>query len=162
MAYPLAYFLTWTCYGTWFHGDDRGSVDREHNRPGMPFLPADAPRAKSEVRRLKYPPVVLDDSARQTVTRTIQGHCELRRWDLHALNVRTNHVHVVVSVGEIAPEKVLGQLKAWTTRRLRESGYVAANAPAWTEDGSKKYLWMEKDIAGAVGYVSERQEPAYH
>jgi hypothetical protein len=21
---PLAYFITWTCYGTWLPGDDRG------------------------------------------------------------------------------------------------------------------------------------------
>jgi len=111
---------------------------------------------------MKQPPLLLDDSARQTVMRTIQKHCELRQWDLHALSVRTNHVHVVVSVGEIAPEPVLSQLKAWTTRRLRESGHVAANVPAWTEDGSKRYLWTEKNLAQAVEYVVERQGPEFH
>ena len=27
---PLAFFITFTCKGTWLHGDRRGSVDREH------------------------------------------------------------------------------------------------------------------------------------
>ncbi len=38
MSTPLAYFITFTCCGTWLHGDERGSVDREHNTPGTPVL----------------------------------------------------------------------------------------------------------------------------
>ena len=37
-SYPLAYLLTFTCYGTRLHGDTRGTVDRNNNRYGMPFL----------------------------------------------------------------------------------------------------------------------------
>ena len=48
---------------------------------------------------------------------------QLRRegdgWRLHALTVRTNHVHAVVSADE-APEKVMTNFKIWATRRLRE------------------------------------------
>jgi hypothetical protein len=25
---PLAYLITFRCYGTWLHGDKRGSIDR--------------------------------------------------------------------------------------------------------------------------------------
>jgi hypothetical protein len=28
---PLAYLITFRCYGTWLHGDARGSVDPTHN-----------------------------------------------------------------------------------------------------------------------------------
>ncbi len=108
---------------------------------------------------MKHSPVLLNDGAREIVTRTIRKHCGLRRWDLRAVNVRSNHVHVVVSAGENRPEGVLSQFKAWTTRRLRESGYVGLRAPAWTEGGSKRYLWTERDVAGAMGYVVERQGP---
>jgi len=41
MDQPLAYFLTWQCYGCWLHGDPRGSVDSEHNRYGTPVLKRD-------------------------------------------------------------------------------------------------------------------------
>ena len=29
---PLAYFISFRTYGTWLHGDERGSIDRFHNR----------------------------------------------------------------------------------------------------------------------------------
>ena len=34
---PLAYLITFRTYGTWQHGDERGSVDREHNRYKSPY-----------------------------------------------------------------------------------------------------------------------------
>jgi hypothetical protein len=35
--FPLAYLITFRCYGTWFHGDKRGSVDRrKFNSYGKP------------------------------------------------------------------------------------------------------------------------------
>jgi hypothetical protein len=36
---PLAYLITFRSYGTWLHGDPRGSVDRFHNVYGKPRLP---------------------------------------------------------------------------------------------------------------------------
>ncbi|MGQ0761444.1 MAG: hypothetical protein ACT4OT_05435 [Acidobacteriota bacterium] len=41
--FPLAYLITFRCYGTWLHGDERGSVDRKQNVYGTPktaFNPA--------------------------------------------------------------------------------------------------------------------------
>ena len=36
----LAYFITFSTYGTWLHGTTKGkgSVDREHNQHGCPSL----------------------------------------------------------------------------------------------------------------------------
>src|SRR5688572_30293307 len=36
---PFGYHITFRAYGTWLHGDSRGSVDRFHNRFGTPRLP---------------------------------------------------------------------------------------------------------------------------
>ena len=47
---PLAYFITWTCYGTWLHGRASGSVDDAHNCFGDPVLPPD-PVREAEMRR---------------------------------------------------------------------------------------------------------------
>jgi hypothetical protein len=41
---PLAYFITFSCYGSRMHGADDGSVDVAHNQPGTAFLPADSKR----------------------------------------------------------------------------------------------------------------------
>ena len=39
---PLAYLITFACYGARLHGDESGSVDRHHNLPGTPYLPPDS------------------------------------------------------------------------------------------------------------------------
>jgi REP element-mobilizing transposase RayT len=159
MSLPRAYFLTWTCYGTWLHGDPRGSVDREHNAYGTPVLDVDPRRVRADAGRLANPPVVLDAAARKIVHDTIVAHCALRGWTIHALNVRTNHVHVVVACGTIAPETAMAQLKAWATRRLREAGCISAFARIWTNHGSTGYLWTGDDVDGAVTYVTDFQGP---
>ena len=38
-GYPLGFLITFRCYGTWLHGDERGSIDRGHNSPGEEPLP---------------------------------------------------------------------------------------------------------------------------
>ncbi|MFH1108023.1 MAG: hypothetical protein V1790_02330 [Planctomycetota bacterium] len=156
MSDPLAYLLTWTCYGTWLHGDDRGSVDDEHRTPGAPFLPPDAIRNRAEIKQLRHPPVELKGPARQIVADTIRAHRERRNWDLLALNVRTNHVHAVLACG-LHADGALRELKAWTTRRLREAGYVPREAPVWTHHGSTRYLWKQRSVNAAVEYVAEHQ-----
>ena len=40
--FPLAYLITFRCYGTWLHGDERGSMDRTHNVFGAPKIAANA------------------------------------------------------------------------------------------------------------------------
>ena len=38
---PMGYLITFNTYGTWLHGDARGSVDRHgKNIPGTPVIPA--------------------------------------------------------------------------------------------------------------------------
>lgn len=154
---PVAYFLTWTCYGTWLHGDERGSVDRDHASFGTPFLPYDSNRRALDERKLIEPAAALGAEARRVVAATIQRHARVRRWDLHALNVRTSHVHVVVSCGDVRPEKTLAELKAWTTRGLRNVGLVKQGARVWTHHGSTRYLWDEDSLARATEYVCEHQ-----
>lgn len=149
----MAYLLTWTCYGTWLHGDERGSVDRDHRRFGWPVVsPDDARREKNEAR-LKWPVVVLGDAARDVVQRVIMDHAHVRGWRVWAVNVRTNHVHTVISSKDATPEEMMSQLKAWATRRLCESGFAERGAKMWTEHGSTRYLWNDEAVAAAVRYV---------
>ncbi len=73
-----------------------------------------------------------------------------------AINVRTNHIHAVVSAKR-EPEIVLIAFKANATRKLREAGYWHGSGSPWAEGGSKKYLWTEKDLNDAVAYVEYDQ-----
>jgi hypothetical protein len=97
-ALPLAYFITFRCYGTWLHGDPRGSVDRHHNAYGAPTIPATPALEHSERQQLRHPPIALDALQRQVVEAAVRGVCDHRHYVLRALNARTNHVHCVVAL----------------------------------------------------------------
>src|SRR5215475_5990009 len=96
---PLAYLITFRCYGTWLHGDERGSVDKEHNIYNEPFATANAGRKEYHLNHLNGEPVKLDAQQRKSVDDAIREVCRFKNWSLMALNVRTNHVHLVAGVG---------------------------------------------------------------
>ena len=155
---PLAYLITFRTYGTWLHGDDRGSVDREHNAFGTPLLPPNQPRERAARERCKQTPLVLNAAQRQATRDAIVAVCEHRQWSLHELNVRSNHVHVVVSAPR-HPDHVRGSFKSWATRRMRETCVIDANIQPWAKDGSGKYLWKPEQVEAACRYVLDGQGP---
>ena len=110
---PVAYLITFPTYGTCLHGDERGSVDRLHNIPGTPMLPANEQRRDHERRRLRHAPIMLDACARAVVHRTLWEVAEYRGWTIHAVNVRSNHVHVAVSADR-SVERIMNDLKSWS------------------------------------------------
>ncbi len=79
--------------------------------------------------------------------------CKLRKWHLHALSVRTNHVHVVVCIGTLKPKRALTALKANATRQMRQDRCWLEDSTPWAERGSLRYLWSERSVAQAIEYV---------
>ncbi|HVF43751.1 MAG TPA: transposase [Pyrinomonadaceae bacterium] len=154
---PLAFLFTFRCYGTWLHGDGRGSIDRLHNRYQSPYLPPDERRMEQTAHKLKGDPVTLNAAHRAAVDNAIRETCYLRGWLLRAVNVRTNHVHVVVSIGNAKPEQALNAFKANATRRMRQDGFWTRPHSPWADKGSTRYLWNELSIERAVEYVVDGQ-----
>jgi REP element-mobilizing transposase RayT len=154
---PLAYFITFSCYGTWLHGDERGSVDREHNRVDTPVLPANPPRQTEEQSHLKHSPYLLDAPRRELVLRAICEVCSYRGWRLLVAHVRTNHVHAVVQAEGERPERVMNDFKAYASRALNRSHLDSANCTRWTRHGSTLYLWTDNEVLARVRYVASGQ-----
>src|SRR4051812_11040949 len=94
---PLAYFITFTTYGAWLHGQAPGSVDDEHNQFGPPFIAANESRHGSNQHQMAQEPYVLDAARREVVCNAIVADWQFRGWTLQALHVRSCHVHLVVS-----------------------------------------------------------------
>jgi REP element-mobilizing transposase RayT len=153
---PLGYLITFRAYGTWLHGDERGSVDRDHHRYGTPALPPGPRRKQIERNLLKQPPVKFDARQRAAIDFAINETCTIRKWELWALHVRTNHLHCVVTAN-CNPKTVLVALKANATRSMREAGCWKSDLSPWAQRGSKKYLWTEEELANAIAYVIEDQ-----
>lgn len=149
---PLAFFLTWTTYGTWLPGDARG-WNRKGEAQIRPANSVFTEIARSEMKELEFR---LTADHRQIVEATIREHCHLRHWHLHAANARSNHIHVVVTAAGYKPEIVRDQFKAWCTRRLKEAG--AARTRFWTEGGSRRWINQEDDLEAAILYVLEAQD----
>ena len=161
MAEPLAYFLTWTTYGAWLPGDERGWVAK----PGE-FRAPDAERKEAATRLMTESALTLDPEQRSLVEVTIADHCRIRAWHLHVVNCRTQHVHVVVTAPQRVPEVVMDQFKAWCTRRLKElqrsrrPANEAMRQSWWTQGGSKRWINDEKSLEAAIRYVLEGQGAA--
>lgn len=153
----LAYLITFRCYGTWLHGDERGSVDRFHNQYGTAFAPANEIRRAASARRLKHDPVTLNVGQRSAVEQSIRETCKLRKWLLHAAQTRTYHVHVVISIGGVPVERSLNALKANATRHMRQDGLWPHQHGPWSDGGSTRYLWNQASVNRAINYILNYQ-----
>ena len=151
---PLAYLLTFTCYGIRLHGSPGGSVDRRHNVYGTPLLPESSWLEQVNRLRLAQPPFRLDRSQRKLVLTAVRLVCREKQWDLIALHVRSTHVHSVVA-GDTTPQRIRAAMKYRSSRLL--NAVESEPRRRWTDGGSGKYLWTPEAVAGAVDYVLLRQ-----
>ena len=149
---PIGYFLTWVTYGTWLPGDSRGWVEYRH---GLQL--ADAAREEKAAASMTENAYRLSTQQRDAVEQQIRETCSYRGWPLHAVNCRSNHVHVVVSAADTRPKKIRTDLKAWATRCLKQR-FGANRENWWAERGSVRYLYDEQCIEAAVVYVVEGQD----
>jgi len=154
--FPLGYLITFRWYGTWVHGDLRGSMDRKHNTYGAAKLAASVQLERSDLSQSKHSPIILNAEQRKIVENAVKGVCEHRKFLLRAINVRTNHAHSVVSALQ-KPEPILDAFKSYSTRALRRAGLLSATIKPWSRHGSTIYLWKEGDVAKAIEYVIHGQ-----
>ncbi len=152
----MTYFLTFVCYGAHLHGDAAGSVDRRHNLPGSPLLEADSTRALSARRLMDQPPYIMDTARRQVVATALAERCLDRGWELLAAHVRSNHVHIVVEA-DIRPERLMNDLKSYSSRALNRRGIDGPDRKRWAKHGSTRWLWENADISAAIRYVVDEQ-----
>ncbi|MBK8206456.1 MAG: hypothetical protein IPK87_06605 [Planctomycetes bacterium] len=149
---PKAFLFTFTPYGTQLHGDDRGSVDRFHNRFGHEFVPPSLEFQTMRRADLAEEPLLISPRMRGIIEDTILQHCDHRGWHHFASNIRTNHVHAVLSAaGE--PDRMLADLKAYLTRDLRKGDAVGRRKRVWTVGGSTRYLFTDEAVSRACTYV---------
>ena len=154
---PIAYLITFRCYGTWLPGDARGTIDHLHNQYKMPYREPNKQTFRQSQERLKSESFKLNTKERGIVDITIREVCDYRNWVLHAINVRTNHAHIVVSIGSKNPSKTLNSFKSYATRKLREEGLWKYKHSPWARRGSKRFLWNEKHLELAIDYVVNGQ-----
>ena len=148
---PITLFITWTTYGSWMPGDSRGW---RHWKKG-----AQQPQPRLEAwckNQMKEKAVFLDEDHRKIVDDVIYKHSSIRGWKLHAVSVRSNHAHVVVTViPKIGNQKfreadgikrVRDELKANGTRVLRRCNKPITNEKVWTKGGDIEFIDTDEDL----------------
>lgn len=151
---PWAFLVTFACYGSRLHGNERGSIDRAHNQPGARMIPAQPRWERYEHRIMIEEPFTLDQSARQVVLAALQDTCRQAGWQLHAAYVRTNHVHAVIAA-DASRERLLAQLKGRASRDLGKTH--PGRRRKWSRHGSVRELWTAHSVSEAVDYVVRGQ-----
>ena len=159
---PISLFITWTTYGSWLPGDSRGWMKwKVGQRQPQPLL---EDWCKNQ---MKERAVLLDAQHRQVVEDVVGKHSDIRGWELHAVSVRSNHVHVVVTVVPKTGNKdyrvadgvkrIRDELKANATRVLRRCANPITNEKVWTRGGDIQFIESD-DLEQVVIYVSEAQD----
>ncbi len=150
---PIAFFITWTVYGTYLPGDIRGwKKRRQGNQTGRQRL------AEWHRERLNHDVITLTQEQRIVVKGECEDHCQHRGWHLWKANPRSNHVHVVVTANGYGGKTVRDQLKANCTRGLRERWPVFRDRPVWTTGGDWDCVNSEEDLQAIIQYVDEAQD----
>lgn len=154
---PTAYFITFATYGSRLHGDQRGSIDSTHNKPGTSPAPMNTRREAANRVIMAEPSFLLEPSHRELVREAINTLAEHRDWRIEAMHVGQIHVHLVMLAESHTPELVASQCKAWATRRLRESNTIGDRERVWAKMASTRYLNTDAGHTAAVDYVKRFQ-----
>jgi REP element-mobilizing transposase RayT len=150
---PLAYFITWTVYGSHLQGDQDGwRLRRKGQQIPQPRL------AQWHRERLKHDVILLSADQRKAVEAECERHCRHRRWHLWAANARTSHVHIVVTADGSSGKTVRDQLKANCTRGLRARWREYCDRAIWTVGGDWQCINSQQDLETVCLYVREAQD----
>ncbi|MBX3317440.1 MAG: transposase [Phycisphaeraceae bacterium] len=152
----IAFLITFRTYGTWLPGKGEGTVDRRRNARGTPTEPVSTALRAHAQANLSQQSVRLAARERAHVVAAIHTVCEFRRWKLHALSVRSNHVHVVVTA-DASPERAMTDFKSYATRALRLAKLNGPDQKVWARHGSTRHLHDETSLLRAIAYVLDEQ-----
>lgn len=153
---PLAFILTCRTYASWFHGDERGSVDPNHNEYLTPRIKPNANFKKAMEDDCKEGMFLMNAPQRQTVLESIINTCKFANWHLHAAHVRSNHMHIVLK-SEKEIERVSISLKAYATRYLKKEYPELQRERFWSSGSSTGYVFRSDSLFRAIEYTIEDQ-----
>ena len=158
----FALHITWTCYGTWLPGDERGHVSTTYdpklgylprqNSPGTDCATGDPVTfARAQVLQ-KQSSVWLTPAQAYCVAETLVTAASPRGWLIPRAAIMHNHVHVVVFDCPNNGPVVRRILKGTTQAAL--SKLAGSPRTWWTTGGSDRYKNDQQAVENAINYVA--------
>ena len=144
MGRVVGYMLTWTTYGTWLQGDERGWVK------GGEILQGNEGILKQNLQRMKQEPVSLNKQQREVVRNSIIESAKRIGQDVLAIAVCSKHVHVVVRNIETPISRIVQRYKRDATYSVRPYGLAGR---VWSRGYDVRYCFDEAAVLVRIGYV---------
>jgi len=141
--------LTWTTYGTWLQGDERGYVkDGE-------VLPANEMLMQAN-KNLQVQDIVKLSVAQQDVVRqAILKEAVLQKQRIYALSVQSNHVHLVAEYTPQPIEKIVAYYKKAGRLALKALG---CDGKVWTAGYDKRFCFDKGALERRIQYVQNHNK----
>jgi len=149
MSRIVGYLVTWTTYGSWLPGDERGYV-----KDGQ-VLPGNLKVLERNKKRQKSPTVRLNAREKQIVHRVILAEAQKLGHQIDACVVFSNHVHLAAKAHSKSIEEVVGRYKSVTTRALWQHG---RKGRIWTKGFDKRFCFSEDELTQRIQYVNKHND----
>jgi len=148
MAKTLGYMVTWTTYGTWLQGDERGYI-----RDGK--ICGRNPRLERRNKENQTGNTIkFTNKQKNIVLKAIMEEARKLGQEVHSIAVCTNHVHMVVSYISDGIEKSVKHYKNASLVALRKDGFVGR---VWTRGYDKRYCFDVKSLKNIFDYVERHK-----
>ncbi len=165
MQEDFALHITWTYYGTWLPGDDRGYVSNtlqlsgdylpRQNRPNTPYTRSDPLTSERSKELQKWPTVYLNREQALLVAKSIVEGASQRRWYIAEAAIMAAHTHVVIMNCPADGSSVRRVLKGVAQAKLSAANGVPRR---WfTQGGSDRYKNDARSIENAIQYVARHE-----
>ena len=149
MPKTLGYMLTWTTYGTWLQGDERGYV-----KDGQ-ILRGDKKLVEICEKFQQEPTVKLKHNEKDIVRRAIVNEAERIGYTIEALAVCSNHIHLVARYFPEPIGQTVSRFKNVTASALRKHGRAGR---VWTRGFDKRFCFKQEDLVRRIQYVKNHND----
>jgi len=149
MEKVIAYMVTFTTYGTWLQGDERGYVKDGITYEGNERL------HNANKEAMRQDEVRLNQRQKEIVKKAIIDESKELKQNIFAILVWSNHVHIVAENIDETVGKITGRYKAAATKALREAGF---EGKVWTKGYDKRFCFNAEDLRARIEYVNRHGE----
>ena len=146
LAKTLGYMITWTTYGTWLQGDERGYVKNGQTYDGNKAL-------MQRNKKLQAQDMIkLSRNQQQVVRKAITEEAELQDQRIYALSVQSNHVHIVAEYIRQPISKIVAYYKKSARLALKATGH---SGKIWTKGYDKRFCFDRAALEQRIKYVQD-------
>ena len=149
MSKIIGYMVTWTTYGSWLQGDERGYVKNGRVLSG-------STKIKHANRKLqKYETVILTGKEREIVRTAILAQAKKIGQTIEAITVCSNHVHLVARPCSRSIEQVVSRYK---NMAMFERCTDVRTRRIWTAGFDKRFCFTEDELVARINYVHNHKD----